>query len=176
MSTPEKNDDARAELSDDDTLAGISHVRVYECNEWLSFTVDCQHYGINLLQVQEIICAGDITPVSGAQEFVRGVINVRGNIVTVVDSRRRLKLPARGDADNIDWIIVLDINGEYVGLLVDEVLEVLALDSSKFGSLPGHKAFEVEGIIDTEAGMMILVDARMMAGMVQSVENNVAAA
>ncbi|PLW83954.1 chemotaxis protein CheW [Kineobactrum sediminis] len=176
MNAEEQNDDTRVDFNDDDTLVAISHGSLDNCNEWLRFTVDRQHYGVSLLQVQEILCAGDITPVSGAPEFVLGVINVRGSIVTVVDARRRMKLPVRGETDNIDWIIILDISGEHVGLVVDEVLEVQVLDSSKFENLPGDKAFEVEGVIETEAGMMILVDARMMAGMGQAAEDQVAAA
>ncbi len=133
-------------------------------NEWLRYVVDGQDYGISVLQVQEILCAGDITPVSGAAHFVLGVINVRGNIVTVVDARRRMRLPARAPGDNIDWIVILDVNDEHVGLVVDEVLEVQVLDENLVEKLQGDTSFDVEGVIETETGMMILVDARSMAG------------
>lgn len=149
---------------DDDLLDDLNERVSGNRDEWLRFVVNRQDYGVSVLQVQEILCAGDITPVSGAPHFVLGVINVRGNIVTVVDARRRLRLPPRAADDSIDWIIILDVNDEHVGLVVDEVLEVQVLNSDKVENLQGETAFEVEGVIETEAGMMIMVDARMMAG------------
>lgn len=133
-------------------------------NEWLRFVVDRQHYGVKVLEVQEILCAGDITPVSGAQDFVLGVINVRGNIVTVVDARRRMRLTPRAPGDHIDWIVILDINDEHVGLVVDEVLEVQVLDSNRFEKLQGDTYFDVEGVVETDTGMIILVDAVTLSG------------
>lgn len=150
---------------DDDSLDDLNERISGNPNEWLRFVVNDQDYGVSVLQVQEILCAGDITPVSGASHFVLGVINVRGNIVTVVDARRRLRLPPRAPGDTIDWIVILDVNDEHVGLVVDEVLEVQVLDNDKMENLHGDMTFEVEGVIETETGMMILVDARMMAGM-----------
>lgn len=133
-------------------------------NEWLRFVVDRQHYGVNVLQVQEILCAGDITPVSGAQDFVLGVINVRGNIVTVVDARRRMRLKPRESGDHVDWIVILDIDDEHVGLVVDEVLEVQVLDNNRFEKLQGDTFFDVEGVIETDTGMIILVNAAILSG------------
>lgn len=148
----------------DDALDDLNERVSANRNEWLRFIVDGQDYGISVLQVQEILCAGDITPVSGAAHFVLGVINVRGNIVTVVDARRRMRLPAREPGEHIDWIVILDVNDEHVGLVVDDVLEVQVLDENRVEKLQGDTAFDVEGVIETETGMMILVDARTMAG------------
>lgn len=153
--------DSREDQLDDfneGLLASDSH------NEWLRFVVDGQDYGINVLQVQEILRAGDITPVSGAAHFVLGVINVRGSIVTVVDARRRLNMPPREEGESIDWIVILDVNDEHVGLVVDEVLEVQVLDDSMAENMQGNNDFDVQGVIETPNGMMILVDANSMAG------------
>ncbi|GEM_PF-770141 len=148
----------------DDALDDLNERVSANRNEWLRFIVDGQDYGISVLQVQEILCAGDITPVSGAAHFVLGVINVRGNIVTVVDARKRMRLPVREPGDHIDWIVILDVNDEHVGLVVDEVLEVQVLDENRVEKLQGDTAFDIEGVIETESGMLILVDARTMAG------------
>jgi len=91
--------------------------------EWLRFLLDDQSYALNVLQVQEILCFDDVTPVPGAPDYVLGVINVRGNIVTVVDASKRIGLQ-RDDAERIEWIVILDAGGEHVGLLVDEVVGV----------------------------------------------------
>lgn len=160
----------------DDALDDLNERVGENRNEWLRFVVDRQDYGVSVLQVQEILCAGDITPVSGAPHFVLGVINVRGNIVTVVDARRRLRLMSREPGDHIDWIVVLDINDEHVGLVVDEVLEVQVLDDSRLEKLQGESSFDVEGVIETEAGMMILVDAVTMSGMSETAVHHGAAA
>ncbi|MFO7551061.1 MAG: chemotaxis protein CheW [Haliea sp.] len=157
--------DSFTSLGEDDALDDLNERVSGNRNEWLRFVVNRQDYGVSVLQVQEILCAGDITPVSGAPHFVLGVINVRGNIVTVVDARRRLRLPPRAADDSIGWIVILDVDDQHVGLVVDEVLEVQVLNNDNVENLQGDMAFEVEGVIETEAGMMILVDARMMAGM-----------
>lgn len=160
----------------DDALDDLNERVSENRNEWLRFVVDQQDYGISVLQVQEILCAGDITPVSGAPHFVLGVINVRGNIVTVVDARRRLRLKPREPGDSIDWIVILDVNDEHVGLVVDEVLEVQVLDSNRLEKLQGETSFDVEGVIETETGMMILVDASTMSGINEPAAQHGAAA
>lgn len=160
----------------DDALDDLNERVSENRNEWLRFVVDRQDYGISVLEVQEILCAGDITPVSGAPSFVLGVINVRGSIVTVVDARRRLRLAPREPGDSIDWIIILDVDDEHVGLLVDEVLEVQVLDSNKLEKLQGDTTFDVQGVIETDTGMMIMMEASMMSGMSESAAQHGAAA
>lgn len=164
MNVDQQDNQSMAGLRDD-ALDDLNERVSANRNEWLRFIVDRQDYGLSVLQVQEILCAGDITPVSGAPHFVLGVINVRGNIVTVVDARRRLGLLPRDESDSIDWIVILDVNEEHVGLVVDEVLEVQVLDNNLVENLQGDASFDVEGVIETDTGMMILVDAAMMAGM-----------
>lgn len=174
-SEPEEQPESGEDLRDtvlDDLNERVSASR----NEWLRFVVDGQAYGISVLQVQEILCAGEVTPVSGAPPFVLGVINVRGDIVTVVDARRRLGLPARDPGEGVDWTVVMDINEELVGLVVDEVLEVQVLDDSKVEKFQGDTAFEVEGVIETDGGMMILVDASTIASTGAQTERHGAAA
>lgn len=136
--------------------------------EWLQFTLEAQFYGINVLHIQEILYGGQIEPVPGAAAHVLGVINLRGSIVTVVDTRLRLGLPSREPGDR-EWIVVLDLFGETVGLLVDEVLEVQFIDPraiEKMGSDLGDREPHVSGVLEIEpAGMIILLDAASVSGM-----------
>src|SRR5699024_2147237 len=103
-------------------------------DEWLQFSLGQQQYGLNVLQIREIICATEITPVPGAPRHVLGIINVRGSIITVVDTRQRLALPLREMRDS-DWILVMDVDGQSIGLLVDEVSEVIDVDPRRIESM-----------------------------------------
>lgn len=131
--------------------------------EWLRFILDGQSYALNVLQVQEILCFDDVTPVPGAPDYVLGVINVRGNIVTIVDASKRIGL-TREAGDRIEWIVILDADGEHVGLLVDEVLEVNNVDESRIEQAPSSSPNAVNGIMVNEGDMTVLLDAATMLG------------
>ncbi len=137
--------------------------------EWLQFMLDDQSYGINVLHIQEILYGGLIEPVPGAPAHVLGVINLRGSIVTVVDTRMRLGLVSREPSET-EWVVILDVLGETVGLLVDEVLEVHKVDPDQvekmaLADLSGHER-HVAGVVELSAiGMLILLDAASVAGL-----------
>lgn len=136
--------------------------------EWLQFMLEEQFYGINVLNIQEILYGGLIEPVPGAPPQVLGVINLRGNIVTVVDAHMRLGLTSRPPRES-DWIIILDVLGETVGLRVDEVLEVQPIHPGEIetmaADLSGH-APHVAGVFEKPGvGMMILLDAAIVPGL-----------
>jgi purine-binding chemotaxis protein CheW len=137
--------------------------------EWLQFLLDDQSYGLNVLQIQEILYGGLIEPVPGSPAHVLGVINLRGSIVTVVDTRMRLGLATREPAAS-EWIVVLDVLGETLGLMVDEVLEVHVFNPEKVetmagSELVGHEA-HVSGVIELDSiGMLILLDAASVSGL-----------
>lgn len=137
--------------------------------EWLQFLLDDQSYGLNVLQIQEILYGGLIEPVPGSPPHVLGVINLRGSIVTVVDTRMRLGLASREPGES-EWIVVLDVLGETVGMMVDEVLEVHIFNPDKVekmagAELIGHEA-HVSGVIELESiGMLILLDAASISGL-----------
>lgn len=132
--------------------------------EWLRFLLDGQSYALNVLQVQEILCFDDVTPVPSAPDYVLGVINVRGNIVTVVDASKRIGL-CRDGADRIEWIVILDADGEHIGLLVDEVLEVNDIDEDKVEQAPSDSPNAISGVIVDAGEMTVLLDARSMLGL-----------
>lgn len=136
--------------------------------EWLQFMLEEQFYGINVLNIQEILYGGLIEPVPGAPPHVLGVINLRGSIVTVVDTHMRLGLTSRPPRES-DWIIILDVLNETVGLRVDEVLEVQPLNPGEIetmaADLSGHEP-HVAGVIEKAGvGMLILLDAASVSGL-----------
>lgn len=137
-------------------------------DEWLQFSLGDQQYGLNVLQIREIICASEITPVPGAPEHVLGIINVRGSIITVVDTRYRLSLPSR-EMHEDDWILIMDIEGQSIGLLVDEVSEVIDVDPDRIESMRTNDSAtdsrHVNGVLQQPEGMMVLLDAGSVVGL-----------
>lgn len=92
-------------------------------DKYLTFHLAGEDYGIDIVYVTEIIGIQKITEVPDMPDFIRGVINLRGKVIPVMDVRRRFAM-AKRDYDERTCIIVVDINGTAVGLVVDEVREV----------------------------------------------------
>ena len=71
-----------------------------EVLQWVTFQLENETYGINVMQVQEVLRYTEIAPVPGAPEYVLGIINLRGNVVTVIDTRSRFGLPSGDVSEN----------------------------------------------------------------------------
>lgn len=106
--------------------------------EYVTFTIADQLFGIPVLQVQDVLAGGDITMIPLAPPEIAGALNLRGRIVTAVDVRLRLGLGERETAvdKEHEMSIVVDHNGELYSLIVDDVGEVLSLDPADFGRNP----------------------------------------
>jgi purine-binding chemotaxis protein CheW len=95
---------------------------------WVSFTVADETYALNVLDVQEVLRAAEITPIPGAHPAIRGIINLRGNVVTILDARTFFKLPDKPFDDDSRIMVAELRSGEVAGIVVDSVAEVIALD------------------------------------------------
>lgn len=91
---------------------------------YLIFLIDDQEYAVDITNVTEIINVLPITPVPYVPDCIKGVVNLRGNIIPVLDVRMRFGLPVIPYTDTTN-IIVMDFNDEKLGLIVDDVLEVV---------------------------------------------------
>jgi purine-binding chemotaxis protein CheW len=107
--------------------------------KYLTFFLGAEEYGIEILRVSEIIGTMAITTIPRTAAHVRGVINLRGKVIPVVDLRRKLGMPAKNDTDET-CIVVVQINAAPMGLIVDKVSEVLAIDSSHIEEPPSFGA------------------------------------
>ncbi|MGB2727136.1 MAG: chemotaxis protein CheW, partial [Halobacteriota archaeon] len=96
------------------------------------FKLGSEDFGVDIMQVREIIRKGDITVVPNAPEFVTGVINLRGLITTIIDLRRKLGLVEKesGVDDQQERVIVVEVDKNTVGMAVDAVTEVTYLSES----------------------------------------------
>ena len=130
-------------------------------SQWVTFRLGEEIYGIDVLQVQEVLRITEISPVPGAPHYVLGIINLRGNVVTVIDARNRFGLPPK-ETDDASRIIVVDAFDKVVGLLVDNVSEVAYVPNSQIevgpnvGTDDGNKF--VSGVSNREGDLLIMVD------------------
>ncbi len=104
-------------------------------NSFCTFRVGNLHLGVEVLRVQEVIRAQKMTRIPGSSEVVRGLMNLRGQIVTALDLRRRLDLPDTETADGQMNVVVRTADGP-VSLLVNEIGDVLVVDRDQFEPPP----------------------------------------
>ena len=106
--------------------------------KFLTFSVGRESYGIEIKFVTEIIGIQDITQVPELPEYVRGIINLRGKIIPVIDVRLRFKKQPKEYNDRT-CIVVIDVKETYVGLIVDHVAEVINIEDSDIVPPPDMK-------------------------------------
>jgi len=104
-------------------------------NEYLSFTLGDEHYGVDILNVQEIRGYDGVTRIPDAPECIKGVINLRGTIVPVMDLRLKLGL-AHANYDPFTVMIVINFHQRVVALVVDSVSDVIELEPSQLRPPP----------------------------------------
>lgn len=129
--------------------------------EYLSFTLGNEQYGVDILKVQEIRGYDQVTRVPDAPEYIKGVINLRGTIVPVIDLRLKLRLDqARYDAFTV--MIVLNVEQRVVGIVVDSVSDVIELGAEQIRPTPEFGAAVdtrfINGIGTQDDRMTILLD------------------
>jgi len=132
-----------------------------EVLQWVTYKLGEETYGINVMQVQEVLRHTEIAPVPGAPDYVLGIINLRGNVVTVIDTRSRFGLPSSDISDNTR-IVIIESDQQVVGILVDSVAEVVYLRSSEIDSAPNvgteESAKFIQGVSNRDGQLLILVD------------------
>lgn len=131
-------------------------------SRWVTFQLDDETYGIDVMQIREVLRSPDISPVPGAPAFVLGIINLRGNVVAIIDTRSRFSLPPR-EVDDFSRILILEAGDYVVGFLVDSVSEVAELRTEDIEAAPDTGSRDasrfINGLYNREEGLLILVDA-----------------
>ena len=127
----------------------------------VSFVIENEEFGIDILRVQEIIRPVAITRVPNAPTFVEGVINLRGRIVPIVDLRKRFGLPERAHDKNTR-IVVVELDEKVVGFVMDAVKEVIRVDRSVIEPPPdlttGIDTSYIKGVAKLEDRLLILLE------------------
>lgn len=129
--------------------------------QWVTFKLQEETYGINVMQVQEVLRYTEIAPVPGSPDYVLGIINLRGNVVTVIDTRTRFGLEPDEITDN-SRIVIIEAEKQVIGILVDSVAEVVYLKQSEIDTAPNvgteESARFIQGVSNREGELLILVD------------------
>ena len=128
--------------------------------ELLTFKLGDENYGIDILKVQEIRGYEAVTRIANAPEHVKGVINLRGNIVPIVDMRIRFGLP-RAEYDSFTVTIILNVGHKVVGIVVDGVSDVVCLSPENIQPGPAMAAIDascITGLGTQDDRMLILLD------------------
>jgi len=132
-----------------------------EVLQWVTFKLENETYGVNVMQVQEVLRYSDIAPVPGAPSYVLGIINLRGSVVTVIDTRSRFGLSSTDVTDNTR-VVIIESDKQVIGILVDSVAEVVYMKASEIELAPNvgtdESAKFIKGVCNRESELLILVD------------------
>jgi len=127
----------------------------------VSFKLGKEEFGVDILKVQEINRMLEITEMPNSPDFVEGIVNLRGRIIPVIDLKKRLNLPIK-EHDNSTRIIVVELGGKTVGFIVDEVSEVLRIESNITEPPPemvtGIDSEYITAVAKMEDRLLILLD------------------
>jgi purine-binding chemotaxis protein CheW len=113
--------------------------------EYLTFRLDQEEYGIDILKVQEIRGYEKPTRIANSPHFIKGVVNLRGTIVPIVDMRLKFDC-ARAEYDSFTVVIILSLRTRVVGIVVDSVSDVMEIPAESIQDAP-----DVDSVIDTDS-------------------------
>lgn len=129
--------------------------------QWVTFKLAGETYGIDVMQVQEVLRYSEFTPVPGSQEYVLGIINLRGNVVTVLDTRLRFGIEP-GEVTDDSRFVVVEIDENVVGILVDSVAEVVYVKEDEIETSPNvgneETAKFIRGVCHKNEELLILIE------------------
>lgn len=144
-------------------------------DKFLTFTLGNESYGIEIKHVTEIIGIQPVTEVPELPEYIKGIINLRGKIIPVMDVRLRFKKPYREYNDRT-CVIVIDIKDVSIGLIVDSVSEVLSIPGTEIVAPPevsksGNKYIKGIGKVGSEVKLLLDCDKLLGEEEITSLEN-----
>jgi purine-binding chemotaxis protein CheW len=131
-----------------------------KARQFVTFTIARQQYCVDIMAVREIRASNVITPLPGAPAFVRGVTNLRGTIVPIIDLGKRFGIDKAETAPG-QVVVIVAIEGKLLGLLVDAVSDILTVSDTDIAAIPAtqsdkHATF-FDGLITLEETMIIVI-------------------
>jgi purine-binding chemotaxis protein CheW len=129
--------------------------------EFLSFKLGGEEYAIDILTVREIRAYAPVTRIANTPAYIKGVFNLRGAIVPVLDLRIKMGFP-KAEYDSFTVVIIIDVFGRSMGVVVDAVSDVVGLQSDEIRPAPpmpgGLEAAMIRGLAPIEGRMLIVLD------------------
>ncbi len=140
-----------------------------ETKQLVGFGIGEDRFALDIMMVQEIISKPEITTLPNAPDFIEGVINLRGDIIPVIELRKRYSIPASLDGAGATRIIIVDINGRITGFLVDSVSKVFKVDKNLIKPPPdivtaGLESQYIKGVCEVGDNLITLLDFRKILG------------
>ena len=138
--------------------------------KYLTFVLNQEQYGLDIMKVREILGVLPITPVPQTPHFVKGVINLRGKVIPVLDTRLKFGMEEKEHTSETCIIVVFDANGVWMGLIVDTVKEVIDIaeeqieDPPSFGSTIDASSIRGLGKIGEQVKILLDID-KVLAGL-----------
>jgi purine-binding chemotaxis protein CheW len=130
-------------------------------NEFISFAIGDEQYGVDIMAVREIKEWSNITHLPKQPDYVRGVLNLRGVMVPIVDLRCRFGEGVT-ESTPMHIVIIVQLEGRQVGLLADRVLDIVSFETSKIQAVPkvvaDARVSFLSGLISIEGAMLALID------------------
>ncbi len=131
-----------------------------ELNRFIEFSLGSEDSAIPLLMVREVITLPDTTPIPKAPSHFLGIMNLRGQVISIVDLRKKLKIEARQNKEEV--VIIVDIGGMNIGVVVDSINKVLAFSSEDVSEMPEVESQTntqyIFGVYRKETSLTILLD------------------
>jgi len=131
--------------------------------QFISFAIGDDHYGVDIMSVREIRVWSQVTTIPKQPDFVRGVLNLRGVMVPIIDLRARFG-QGLTDATPLHIVIVVQVADRQVGLLADRVLDIVTFPESQIQAVPriaqSSRIDFLAGLITSQTGLMALIDLR----------------
>src|SRR5262245_60339064 len=132
-----------------------------DVSQFISFAIGDDQYGVDIMSVREIKGWSQITRLPRQPDYMRGVLNLRGVMVPIIDLRCRFG-QGMTEATPLHVVIVVQIGASHVGLLADRVLDIVAVDVAQVQPVPrvaqGSRVDFLSGLVTIESGMIALID------------------
>lgn len=132
-----------------------------EINQIISFTVGTEEYGLEILRVKEVIKSSGITVLPNAASFIKGIINLRGDVIPIVDLRDKFGI-ASGETTAATRVIVVDVDGRLVGMVVDSTSQVVRIPTDQIDPPPpmfgGISTSYLKGVAKLEDRLIVLLN------------------
>ena len=129
---------------------------------WVTFQLGEEVYGVVVNKVREILRINNLSPVPGAPDYIVGITNIRDNVVSVIDGRRRINLPPTEYTD-LSRMIVMESEDDIVAVVVDNVADIIDLPESSIDSNPklnkGSSSQYISGVIANDDDLIIILDS-----------------
>jgi purine-binding chemotaxis protein CheW len=144
-----------------------------DLNQLISFIVGEEEYGLEILRVKEVIRIREITRLPRAPSFVKGIINLRGDVIPIIDLRDKFGLEHQ-DYTNMTRVIVVDVDGRLVGMVVDAASQVVRVAADQIEPPPpiagGLSAEFIKGVGKLEERLIILLNIDRILSTQEKVE------